>query len=78
MPKWKDEQKSVFAEMGWGSFKEGGDKKKKAHHYTDGKSKYQCPICGNNRGNDIIDRRSDYLECRKCGYEEDIDEWDLS
>jgi len=78
MPKWKDEQKSVYNELGWGSSKEGGDKKRKTPHYTDGKSKYKCPVCENTKSNDIIDRRADYLECRGCGYVADIDEWDLS
>ena len=75
---WRKGQKSVSMELGWGRSKEGCNLKRKHSTYSEHKSVMECPICGNHMANDIIDRRADYLECRKCGYESDIDNWDFS
>lgn len=37
-----------------------------------------CPVCRERSVHNIIQRRWDYWECRTCGFNEDIDKWDIA
>lgn len=38
-------------------------------------SRRKCPVCSNREPDKIIKLRSEFFECRYCGYEGDLDAW---
>lgn len=76
MAEWRDKQKSVSRELGWGNSKEGLEKKKKQPTWIDYDSVLVCPVCHSSKQFDIIRRRDDFWECRKCGFMDDEMNWD--
>ena len=75
IPEWKKKQRSVSRELGWGSAKEGGDKKRNVHSVNEYDGRLICR-CGERRSMHIMEARPDYWYCDICGFEGDIDSWD--